>query len=51
VRDHPASPKGNEGYVDVRDPEQLKNFKIGDHVQVPCVEDLAISVEETAHAK
>jgi hypothetical protein len=40
-------PKGNEVDVDVEDPEQLKNIKVGDHVQVTYVEALAISVKET----
>src|SRR5215469_9881165 len=40
-------PKGNEVDVEVQDPEQLKNIKVGDHVQVTYVEALAISVKET----
>jgi len=44
-------PKGNEVDVDVEDPEQLKNIKVGDHVQVTYLEALAISVKETPPAK
>ena len=44
-------PKGNEVDVEVQDPEQLKNIKVGDHVQVTYVEALAISVKETPPAK
>ena len=40
-------PKGNEVDVEVQDPNQLKNIKKGDHVQVTYVEALAIAVAET----
>jgi len=43
--------KGDEVEVDVQDPEQLKNIKVGDHVQVTYLEALAISVKETKPAK
>jgi hypothetical protein len=39
-------PEGNEVDVDVQDPNQLKNIKKGDHVQVTYVEALAIAVTE-----
>lgn len=39
-------PAGNEVDVDVQDPNQLKNIKKGDHVQVTYVEALAIAVAE-----
>jgi hypothetical protein len=39
-------PAGNEVDVDVQDPNQLKNVKKGDHVQVTYVEALAIAVAE-----
>jgi Cu/Ag efflux protein CusF len=39
-------PEGNEVDVDVQDPNQLKNIKKGDHVQVTYVEALAIAVAE-----
>jgi hypothetical protein len=38
-------PRGNEVDVEVQDPNQLKNIKKGDHVQVTYVEALAISVK------
>jgi hypothetical protein len=44
-------PRGNEVDVDVQDPEQLKNIKKGDHVQVTYVEALAISVKATPATK
>jgi hypothetical protein len=44
-------PRGNEVDVDVQDPEQLKNIKKGDHVQVTYVEALAISVKATPASK
>ena len=37
-------PEGNEVDVNVQDPNQLKNIKKGDHVQVTYVEALAIAV-------
>jgi hypothetical protein len=40
-------PQGNELDLDVHDPDQLKNIKKGDHVQVTYVEALAISVQPT----
>jgi hypothetical protein len=40
-------PAGNEVDLDVHDPDQLKNIKKGDHVQVTYVEALAISVQPT----
>jgi hypothetical protein len=39
-------PRGNEVDVEAQDPNQLKNIKKGDHVQVTYVEALAISVKE-----
>ena len=44
-------PRGNEVDVDVQDPDQLKNIKKGDHVQVTYVEALAISVKAAPAAK
>jgi hypothetical protein len=44
-------PAGNEWDLNVQDPEQLKNIKKGDHVQVTYVEALAIAVKETPPAK
>ncbi|HKF96805.1 MAG TPA: hypothetical protein VKB20_01000, partial [Steroidobacteraceae bacterium] len=44
-------PEGNEVDVEAQDPEQLKNIKKGDHVQVTYVEALAIAVKETPPAK
>jgi Cu/Ag efflux protein CusF len=38
-------PRGNEVDLDVQDPEQLKNIKKGDHVQVVYTEALAVVVE------
>ena len=43
-------PAGNEVDLDVRDPDQLKNIKVGDHVQVTYVEALALSVQPTKAA-
>src|SRR6516164_2752723 len=40
-------PEGNEVDVEAQDPEQLKNLKKGDHVQVTYVEAFAIAVKET----
>jgi Cu/Ag efflux protein CusF len=40
-------PAGKEYDLNVQDPAQLKNIKVGDHVQVTYAEGLAISVEET----
>lgn len=40
-------PEGNEADVEAQDPEQLKNLKKGDHVQITYVEALAIAVKET----
>jgi len=39
-------PEGNEVDVEAQDPNQLKNIKKGDHVQVTYVEALAIAVAE-----
>lgn len=39
-------PAGNEVDVDVQDPNQLKNIRQGDHVQITYVEALAIAVAE-----
>ena len=44
-------PEGNEVDVDVQDPNQLKNIKKGDHVQVTYVEALAIAVAEAPAKK
>jgi hypothetical protein len=44
-------PEGNEVDVEAQDPNQLKNIKKGDHVQVTYVEALAIAVKETPPAK
>jgi Cu/Ag efflux protein CusF len=44
-------PKGNEVDVEVQDPNQLKNIKTGDHVQVTYVEALAIRVAAAPSAK
>jgi Cu/Ag efflux protein CusF len=44
-------PKGNEVDVEVQDPNQLKNIKTGDHVQVTYVEALAIAVKEAPAKK
>jgi hypothetical protein len=44
-------PQGNEVDVSVQDPEQLKNIKTGDHVQVTYAEALAVSVVETPRTK
>ena len=44
-------PRGNEVDVDVQDPDQLKNIKKGDHVQVTYVEALAISVKAAPTTK
>ena len=44
-------PRGNEVDVDVQDPDQLKNIKKGDHVQVTYVEALAISVKAAPATK
>ena len=44
-------PEGNEVDVAAQDPEQLKNIKKGDHVQVTYVEALAIAVKEAPPAK
>jgi Cu/Ag efflux protein CusF len=44
-------PKGNEVDLEVRDPNQLKNIKTGDHVQVTYVEALAIAVKEAPAKK
>jgi Cu/Ag efflux protein CusF len=38
-------PRGNEVDLDVQDPDQLKNIKKGDHVEVVYTEALAIVVE------
>jgi hypothetical protein len=40
-------PQGNEVDLEVTDPEQLKNIKKGDHVQVTYLEALAVSVKPT----
>ena len=39
-------PAGNEVDVDVQDPNQLKNIRKGDNVQITYVEALAIAVAE-----
>lgn len=39
-------PAGNEVDVDVQDPNQLKNIRQTDHVQITYVEALAIAVAE-----
>ena len=44
-------PRGNEVDVNVQDPDQLKNIKKGDHVQVTYVEALAISVKAAPATK
>jgi hypothetical protein len=44
-------PRGNEVDVNVQDPDQLKNIKKGDHVQVTYVEALAISVKAAPTTK
>ena len=44
-------PAGNEVDVDVQDPNQLKNIKKGDHVQITYVEALAIAVAEAPAKK
>ena len=44
-------PEGNEVDVNVQDPNQLKNIKKGDHVQVTYVEALAIAVAEAPAKK
>ena len=41
-------PGGNKVDLEITDPDQLKNIKKGDHVQVTYVEALAVSVEPTA---
>jgi len=43
-------PAGKEYDLAVQDPAQLKNIKVGDHVQVTYAEGLAVSVEETKPA-
>jgi hypothetical protein len=40
-------PEGNEVDLEVSDPDQLKNIKKGDHVQVTYLEALAVSVKPT----
>ena len=44
-------PEGNEVDVNVQDPNQLKNIKKGDHVEVTYVEALAIAVAEAPAKK
>jgi hypothetical protein len=44
-------PGGNEVDVEVQDPNQLKDIKNGDHVQVTYVEALALAVAETPAKK
>ena len=44
-------PEGNEVDVNVQDPNQLKNIKKGDHVEVTYVEALAIAVAEAPTKK
>ena len=44
-------PAGNEVDVDVQDPNQLKNIRKGDHVQITYVEALAIAVAEAPARK
>jgi hypothetical protein len=44
-------PKGNEVDVEVQDPNQLKNIKTGDRVQVTYVEALAIAMKEAPAKK
>jgi hypothetical protein len=40
-------PEGNDVDLEVTDPDQLKNIKKGDHVQVTYLEALAVSVKPT----
>ena len=44
-------PRGNEVDLDVQDPNQLKNIKKGDKVEVVYAEALAVVVEETPAKK
>jgi Cu/Ag efflux protein CusF len=39
-------PQGNEVDLNVQDPEQLKNIKVGDQVEAVYTESLAVKVEE-----